>query len=49
MFNKHFIKTLILFAVIILVGVIGVFVVSGFTGDGGMASAIKSEILEIFK
>jgi hypothetical protein len=47
MFNKHFIKTLILFAIIILVGVVGVFVVSGFAGEGILATAIKS--LGIFK
>lgn len=34
MFNKHFIKTMLLFSIIILMGLVGVMVANSFEGSG---------------
>lgn len=34
MFNKHFIKTMLLFSMIILMGLVGVMVANSFEGSG---------------
>lgn len=35
MFTKHFFKSMILFTGMILMGLLGIFLVSHFSGDGG--------------
>lgn len=47
MFNKHFIKTLLLFSLIILLGLAGVLVANSFEGGDNTearAGAVKSSV-----
>ena len=43
MFNKHFIKTLVLFTVMIILGLIGIFLVGHFSSDTSKPDSIGSK------
>ncbi len=44
MFNKHFIQTMILFSLIILMGLVGVMVANSFEGQGNQPQSPASLI-----
>lgn len=49
MFNKHFVKTMLLFSFIILLGLVGVMVANSFEGNEESYSQIPSSVQCPFK
>lgn len=48
MFNKHFMKTIVLFSLIILIGLIGVLVANSFEADEESTTTSRASVWCVF-